>query len=304
MNTNTPPLPGAQHNPFLTVSMAIKTYSAPGVFSLRAQDAANYTAGDPAKPFSLKEGDSLYRVYGGLAGEQGGYWSPQPPVAGETEGEWRSKNAVLGKWNTGQHVAQMTVNDGNVLQSWKGGIEAQAVVLKGQTTPVPGWFLVGGGTQYLCPFFDSSNKKLVTFKALGNTPWNTTGAEETLSLSEETQCTVAPADLDAANAAHAHVAETVALAQALRKTSHSLADTNTDMQSATRIGLAANEVMEDANALVANIDSNHDAATHIARSQLTLSRYIDLDPTWPGAQDAQAKLTDVVFSAARFGATA
>ncbi|MEO0744075.1 MAG: hypothetical protein AAFY49_01895 [Pseudomonadota bacterium] len=293
MDPSTPPFPGAQHNPMLTISMPAKPLVAPDGDILKASDAVNFPAGDPPEPVTLKPGHTLYRVFGGNAGEIGGYWSPAAPTAVTTEAEWRNTNAVLPSWNSGAFVAELTVNDGHTLDAWVGGIWSQAAKINKQI--VPGWFLVGGGTQYHCDTWAPTFKAAVTVRKLCDTPWSTAGT--TPAPAAEVAFAATPADLNPARPDHAHIAEAVHLANALRATARGL--TSGHAGAANRMAAAANEVMEDANTMVAHAGTNDALMAHAVRGHLGLTRAIDIDPAWPNAQAAHAQLHSVVMSAAR-----
>ncbi|WP_299690720.1 hypothetical protein [uncultured Tateyamaria sp.] len=288
------PFPGAQLNPMLTISMPAKAIVAPDGDTLKASDAVNYPVGDPPKPITLKPGHKLFRVYGGPAGEIGGYWSPNPPAPDMTVGEWRNINAVLPSWNDGAFVAQLTVNDGHSLPAWVGGIWSQAAKVNKKI--VPGWFLKGGGTQYHCDTWASTFNAAVTITKIGDTPWTTGAAPTAPSPQQDVQFAATSGDLDPGKAEHAHVGHIVDLAHALRSTAHGLTSGSTE---AAIMAHAANEVMDDANAIVAHLDSDQGLVAHAILGHLGLTRAIDLAPSWPGAAAAKAKLDSAVMSAAR-----
>ena len=88
----------------------------------------------------FQPGDKIYRVVKDQDGHVGQYWSPRKPP--KTEAEWRSRDAVLNKWNKGG--AYIVVEVPPPSAAFIGEIGPQKI---GKT----GKYLEGGGTQIWLP---------------------------------------------------------------------------------------------------------------------------------------------------------
>ncbi|MDJ0821881.1 MAG: hypothetical protein QNJ09_08755 [Paracoccaceae bacterium] len=294
MTNATPPFPGAKENPMLLLGLLPRTIT---FFDLKGDKAKNFT---DASPVILKPGKQLYRVFGGGAGKIGGYWSPSPPSPGETEGDWRSENAVEPVWNAGTTVVEMTVKKGKTLQSWTGGIESQPA-RDDQQKIIKDWFLVGGGTQFYVNSWAKDFTDSLDFKVLGPTPW--TAQAPAVSVEEPAQdvaLATAPEDLSPETAAEAHVRLVHDLAAALRATAEALRDPAVPCapEDVAILRQAANTVTAQANAMLADIGQDDAAVEVAAWAQCSLSRHIEVDPRWPQGRAAEAALEQVVHSAA------
>ncbi|WP_296418142.1 hypothetical protein [Pseudooctadecabacter sp.] len=295
MTMDTPPFPGARKDPMLLIGMRSIELKEAGYFDLAPSQTVTYSAARPIHAMTLTEGDKLYRVFGGQnkAKAKGGFWAPEAPAKDETEGEWRSTNAVEPVWNAGTHVAELTVKKGCTLQTWFGEIESQPA-MNDESEAIPGWWLVGGGPQYFCQSWTEAFGDAVTIKTLGNTPWST--AKEDTPAMPDTEVAIAAqiGDLDTRVEAFAHVATVLRLVDSLR----AIASATQDTDEAAHMAAAANTVATSANTLLGNVDKDPQAVDLAIRSNLHLGRFIDIDPAQPNGHAAIGALDAVVRNAA------
>ncbi|WP_136441008.1 hypothetical protein [Pacificoceanicola onchidii] len=289
------PFDGAREDPMLLLGLLPKPLKAQGYFDLRGSDAANFTA---ASAKTLPAGTTLYRVYGGSAGQLGGYWSPEPPAPGSTEGDWRSESAVEPIWNDGTKMVKVTVKQGLTVPCWTGGIESQPAKIKdaaGTVKIVKHWFLVGGGTQFLLPTFQPNfSATHLDVEDLGPTPW---AGQSVPSGVVDCAPAVALNDLNPENPAEAHARAVAGLATAL----HALSDglhAQGEGAEAHRLRGAANTVTGEANGFLDAIRDGPEAVRLAAWGQSGLRRRLELDAFGNVAGPAQAMLDAVVMSAA------
>ncbi|MGR3494135.1 hypothetical protein [Citreimonas sp.] len=288
----TPPIPGAEMNAMLLLGLPDRPLDAEGYFTLLGKQAVTFTG---AKPVTLEPGDKLYRVFGGKAAAKGGFWAPEAPAPGTTEGAWRASNAVVPAWNDGTEVEALTVKEDAALQCWTGTIESQPAMDK-QGVVLPDWWLVGGGTQFFVQFWTPAFTEAVTLDTVGPTPWDAPPAPFA-------QAYVAPvataADLDPGDPVQAHVVEVLALAEALRAMAAALSDAE-----GARMSAAADTVLTTGNTILEN-QGRDDAMVAVAvRSHLDLGRHIEPDPAWPASGAVDRAVTRVVGSAAALSSRA
>ena len=106
---------------------------------LPAREAANFQSAEPAY---LQPGEKIYRVQGGPAGPNGGYYTREPPSSME---QFRRDNAVRENWNNGSQIQEVTVGP-NGMKVWQGPAASQNVA------DVPtGYHYPGGGQQIYVP---------------------------------------------------------------------------------------------------------------------------------------------------------
>jgi hypothetical protein len=281
------PQPGAEKNPMLALGLPARDVTADNWITLPLREAPNFTR---AKPHLLKPGDTLYRVYGGGASMSGGYWSPHPPAADCTEAQWRKENAIELSWNAGTDVAKFTVEDGQPLQVWTGGVESQpAQDLNGN--PLPDYWLVGEGTQFWVKSFPAPIFPKPT--RVGPTPWIASRQTVLKAVALLAQ----PDELDPADG-HASQARLVAqLALSLESIADALSQKSGVADAALATTVA--NLKRAANSLVENLGGAPDTLKTMARAQVGLGRHVQIDAAWQDAPALNRTLDAVVSGAAR-----
>lgn len=140
----------------------------PDLINLPGKEASNFISASP-----MHIGDkSMYRVFGGTAGDRGSYWTDSPIPS--TEGAWRSKYAVTREWgNTGEKTAEWSTP----ASQWAWGGKASPQAVKGYSDKLEsfgakfryGWIQKGGDYQAYVP----NSYKVISQSAvdIGVTPW-------------------------------------------------------------------------------------------------------------------------------------
>lgn len=276
----------------LSLGMIHRDVTAAGWPDLDAKNAVNFTLG--AAPYVLPKGQSLYRVYGGTASMKGAYWSPAPPAAGSTEGDWRGSNAIEYSWNAGENVASYTAQDD--IHLWKGGVESQpAQDMDGAI--LPDYWLVGGATQFFFPFWLI---KGFTPVAYGPTPWHT--ATPSAAPRAPAQLVAAPGDFDPADKQAAQAFRVGVLADALRSSAEILRQSAA--ADAASLDGAVSNLMASANSILNNIGSDPGIVGTEVRSQVGLARFVTIDDQMPGNETASRLLGEVIQGAAELSGKA
>ncbi|OAN73698.1 hypothetical protein A8B78_18160 [Jannaschia sp. EhC01] len=289
MSTTAPtPQPGAQQNPMLSLSMLDRDVTVTGWPLLPAKEAQNFIAN--AQAYVLPKGQTLYRVFGGTAGDKGAYWSPAPPAPGSTEAEWRRTNAIEYSWNTGEFVVSYTAEAD--IHLWKGGVESKPAQDM-QKQMLPDYWLVGGGTQF---FF--ANWLIPGFKPVpeGKTPW--AGTTQAGAVAPE-PLAATPADFDPADALAAQAFRVSALADALRASAEALRATpaGSEADAAALEGASAN-LISSANTILNNIGKDPKMVSAAVQSQLGLARNVGLGAGIGASETVDRQVTEIVRGAA------
>lgn len=291
---NSTPQPGALKNPMLSLGMTLRDVTAPGWPDHDAKNAVNFTLG--AKPFVVPKGESLYRVYGGAASMKGAYWSPAPPAAGSTEGDWRGSNAIEYSWNAGENVASYTAQDD--IHLWTGGVESQpAQDMDGAI--LPDFWLVGGATQFFFPFWLITG---FTPVPCGPTPWQS--ATPTAAPSAPTQLVATAGDFDPADMQAAQAFRVGILADALRSSAETMRASAAHSEDATALDGAVANLIASANTILNNIGGDPKIVSTQVRSQVGLARFVTIDDQMPGSDTASRLLCEVIQGAAELSGKA
>lgn len=268
------PQPGAEKNPMLPLSMLWKDVDVPGWPILDKGQAQNFIAN--AEAVILKKGETVYRVYGGGAHNNGRYWSPAPPTPETTQADWRRTNAVELSWNSGEKVAAYTAQED--VPIWKGGVEAQHAQDMDEQVMADYW-LVGGGTQI---FFPNGLPKGTAPEDHGKTPWAATQPRKVVQSLIAT-----PEDFDPADEFAAQAFRVSALADAV------LAGPVDDAEAT-----AVANLIRSANTILANIGSDPKMVGAAVRSQVGLMRYVGQSAGMAANDTVEQRLKDVVHGAA------
>ncbi|MEM7257282.1 MAG: hypothetical protein AAF404_07820 [Pseudomonadota bacterium] len=297
-NPEVQPEPGAQKNPMLRLGLPFLDIEHTDWITLPKREAKNFT---DATPFEVKPGDTIYRVYGlypngkGGAKMKGGYWSPSPPAEGEAQANWRNNTAVPLSWNAGTKVAALTAK--KPIQAWRGGIFAQHAQDTNHQT-LDEWFLTGGDTQIWIPSWPKWTH--ADPSELGPTPWTETTTPSPEVASSAPKADFALGQVDRADAHHQHALCVVELAESLRSIADAMINA-LDNEDHAYLQSSANLLIDSANRIVSHAENNENEVEQLTlaeiKSHTGLSRFIDVEGNWQGADNAVALLDEVIEKA-------